>query len=48
MERGEMILIWPFYFNLDLCGLYTKGQMRQTDYFDGIRWGKTFPSIPKL
>ena len=19
MERGEMNLIWPFYFNLDLC-----------------------------
>ena len=24
--------------------LYTKGQMRQTDYSDGIRWGKTFLS----
>ena len=21
MERGEMNLIWPFYFNLDLCVL---------------------------
>ena len=23
MERGEMILIWPFYFNLDLCDMDT-------------------------